>query len=671
MQCLSSSLWLVMLPTAILAVPLSDFFDYNRTEHICISSGSSANVDLSGICDTVVFPKESDYEEKYDLNVTLPFFNERVATIYANLNGFLSFNEMIGRSSSFPRQFPASSFAIVATFWNDIDIRANSSNVYLRPSSDPIDLNKANQEIRQHFVDMSYFTATWTFIVSWSRVAYYPQGNLENTFQIILTTDGIHSFAINNYQDDGINWSSVLGTDGAIYAQAGFNDGDGVNYFLVPGSNTQDIINISSTSNVGIPGKWIFRLSYPSITINPPFWLQQVGGNISLNCTPSDNTSEIGWEMDDVILYNDDRISYLPNDQLRHILVISNASYADDANYTCALNRSGILIDPQTSQVNIFRDIVNIFNENGDQLVANAVINSLGYIGSGGSASGAGVPIMLTFTCITVSGHENATWVNPISVGVVNIIYDIGTIYMSSVEVSISSDNFTVLLSCLSADSQQFSNVTITSESPYVRVVGNSSILATVGSRPVLKFTVAVDSNGLQEFQRILLSFTFLANSSGVQTTLPPPVMTPDNFQQYSYTLPPVEIDTEGIYTLTINDTQVGFASDSVIVRLDVPEIKLVPSLVIQQFGSKIVLNCTPSNESIPVYWLRNGQPIINVAFLPNSTLRHILVINSASMSDSGTYSCGLNMTGLPTNDQYGEVVLYRGMYILMYNSLM
>ena len=93
----------------------------------------------------------------------------------------------------------------------------------------------------------------------------------------------------------------------------------------------------------------------PSITINPPFWLQQVGGNISLNCTPSDNTSEIGWEMDDVVLYNDDRISYLPNDQLRHILVISNASYVDDANYTCVLNRSGILIDPQTSQVTIFR----------------------------------------------------------------------------------------------------------------------------------------------------------------------------------------------------------------------------------------------------------------------------------------------------------------------------
>ena len=79
-------------------------------------------------------------------------------------------------------------------------------------------------------------------------------------------TNGVHSFAINNYEDDGINWSSVesLGSGNGLTgtaAQAGFNDGYGINYFLVPGSNTPDIINISSTSNVGIPGKWIFRFT--------------------------------------------------------------------------------------------------------------------------------------------------------------------------------------------------------------------------------------------------------------------------------------------------------------------------------------------------------------------------------------------------------------------------
>ena len=70
---------------------------------------------------------------------------------------------------------------------------------------------------------------------------------------------------------------------------------------------------------------------------------------------------------------------------------------------------------------------------------------------------------MLRFTCITVNGHENTTWENPINIGADNITYDDGTVYMSSVEVLTTSDNFTVLLNCSSADSKQFSTLTLTS----------------------------------------------------------------------------------------------------------------------------------------------------------------------------------------------------------------
>ena len=82
------------------------------------------------------------------------------------------------RRSSFPMLFPIPGITIVATFWNYIDIRASGGNVMLRPSTDPIQLNKASQEIRQHFVDMSGFNATWIFIVSWNRVAYFSMGDL-------------------------------------------------------------------------------------------------------------------------------------------------------------------------------------------------------------------------------------------------------------------------------------------------------------------------------------------------------------------------------------------------------------------------------------------------------------------------------------------------------------
>ena len=86
-------------------------------------------------------------------------------------------------------------------------------------------------------------------------------------------------------------------------------------------------------------------------------------------------------------------------------------------------------------------------------------------------------------------------------------------------------------------------------------MLGNSSILATVGSRPVLEFTVAVDSNGVLEFQNnvtSLLNFTF-TNSSQSKTLLPLPEMDPDNFQRFPYTLPPLGVGTEGMYTLTFN----------------------------------------------------------------------------------------------------------------------
>ena len=87
MQCLSYPLWVAILPAVILAVPLSDFFEYNRTENVCISSGRSANDDLSrSVCDTIVFPRGIDYEVSYDLNVTFPFFNETITTLYVSLH---------------------------------------------------------------------------------------------------------------------------------------------------------------------------------------------------------------------------------------------------------------------------------------------------------------------------------------------------------------------------------------------------------------------------------------------------------------------------------------------------------------------------------------------------------------------------------------------------------
>ena len=86
-----------------------------------------------------------------------------------------------------------------------------------------------------------------------------------NTFQVVVTTNGSQSYAIFNYLDNGIQWSSADNTGGAngigpFGAQVGFNLGDGVYYFERPERRTDSILELDDNSNVCVPGKYVFRI---------------------------------------------------------------------------------------------------------------------------------------------------------------------------------------------------------------------------------------------------------------------------------------------------------------------------------------------------------------------------------------------------------------------------
>ena len=67
------------------------------------------------------------------------------------------------------------------------------------------------------------------------------------------------------YPDERIQWTTgdrsggVSGLNGTE-ALAGINAGDGVNSVTIPGSLTPSIINVTQTSNVDIPGVWMFKV---------------------------------------------------------------------------------------------------------------------------------------------------------------------------------------------------------------------------------------------------------------------------------------------------------------------------------------------------------------------------------------------------------------------------
>ena len=84
-----------------------------------------------------------------------------------------------------------------------------------------------------------------------------------NTFQCVLATSELESFVMFLYVD--LQWttgdfSGGLAGLGGTEALAGFNAGDQINSYIIPGSRTPSIINITTTSNVGIPGTWIFKV---------------------------------------------------------------------------------------------------------------------------------------------------------------------------------------------------------------------------------------------------------------------------------------------------------------------------------------------------------------------------------------------------------------------------
>ena len=88
-----------------------------------------------------------------------------------------------------------------------------------------------------------------------------------NTFQCILATNGSLSYAIFLYEDNGIQWTAAdgqLGGEGTP-ALAGFNLGDGIESFTLPGSLSGSIMEVSNSSNVGRSGAWVFRVDTTAI----------------------------------------------------------------------------------------------------------------------------------------------------------------------------------------------------------------------------------------------------------------------------------------------------------------------------------------------------------------------------------------------------------------------
>ena len=72
------------------------------------------------------------------------------------------------------------------------------------------------------------------------------------------------------YVEGRIQWTTGDNSGGSngLYgteALAGINAGNGIDYYTISGSRTLSIINIARTTNVGIPGTWMFKVGGMSV----------------------------------------------------------------------------------------------------------------------------------------------------------------------------------------------------------------------------------------------------------------------------------------------------------------------------------------------------------------------------------------------------------------------
>ena len=241
----------------------------------------------------VMLGNDDGSSNQLSLPFNINFYGETYSSFFVNNNGNISFNQPI--SSFTPEAFPLSPLndgelstttqPMIAPFWADVDtICDDCGSVYV---------NSANEDI---------------VVVTWENVGYYSQNSDKtNTFQAILidrseetTVQG--DFDI-GFRYEQLEWTTgdasegINGLDG-VEASAGYDAGNGVDFYTLPGSFTQDILDLTELSNLAepIPGEWLFSIrdgDVPGTTPENPLMPVQVDDSWEFDFNIGDVSDQI------------------------------------------------------------------------------------------------------------------------------------------------------------------------------------------------------------------------------------------------------------------------------------------------------------------------------------------------------------------------------------------
>lgn len=161
-----------------------------------------------------------------------------------NSNGLLTFQAEIPTflNTEFPLPDP-----LIAPFYSNIDTTNAGTISYYETNNQNL-LKRATNTIHDTFTNSDEFQATSLFIATWAGVGYHERGSDKtNTFQVIISTDGVDSYVEFIYPENSIQWIQGTGDKESglpdARAQAGFMSTDG-RHFTLPGSGTDQVRNL-------------------------------------------------------------------------------------------------------------------------------------------------------------------------------------------------------------------------------------------------------------------------------------------------------------------------------------------------------------------------------------------------------------------------------------------
>ncbi len=245
----------------------------------------------------------------------LNFFGNNYTDLYINNNGNITFTSSL--YNFIPFGITESLIPIIAAFFADVDTRSGE----LTPSPGGVSTGS-------NLLYWDFDTANDRMIITWDDVGAYDYLTVPNAFQMVLTDLGNGDFSI-EFRYEEVEWLLGDASDNEV-ARAGYSSGNGVDYFELPQSGTEEMANLENTSNIGDPGRYLFNVINGRPTEYPVF-------SEPFNFTISES-NQIGSQVGTINVTD-------PDGQITKLEIINgNNDLNNDGIPTFGINNQGLII---------------------------------------------------------------------------------------------------------------------------------------------------------------------------------------------------------------------------------------------------------------------------------------------------------------------------------------